>query len=54
MNQINFNTLPTEIHELICKVYRDDVNQCVSYNQIGIELVGWGESVEIPIGFYGF
>ena len=25
----------------------------VSYNQIGIESVGWGESVEIAIGFYG-
>ena len=23
----------------------------VSYNQIGIESVGWGESVEIAIGF---
>ena len=25
----------------------------VIYNQIGIESVGWGESVEIAIGFYG-
>ena len=25
----------------------------VSYNQIGIESVGWGTSVEISIGFYG-
>ena len=47
------------ICNLIIVLLRDDLNTVymrllhVSYNQIGIESVGWGESVEIAIGFYG-